>query len=67
MDHFSREMEQRLLARALDRREIVAATQHLRECESCRENATILRRSSPGSLLEQVLPGTSIEDHPQED
>jgi Putative zinc-finger len=67
MDHFSGEMEQRFLARALDRREIVAATQHLRECESCRENATILRRSRPGSLIEQILPRTPLEEHPQED
>jgi hypothetical protein len=67
MAHLSPQTQQRSLARALDRREIVAATEHLRECESCRENATVLRRSRPGSLLEQVLPGTSIEDHPQED
>jgi len=67
MAHLSPQTQQRFLARALDRREIVAATEHLRECESCRESATVLRRSRPGSLLEQVLPGTSIEDHPQED
>lgn len=67
MAHLSPQTQQGFLARALDRREIVAATQHLRECESCRENATILRRSRPGSLIEQVFPRTPIEEHPQED
>jgi Putative zinc-finger len=67
MDHFSTQMRQRLLDRALKRREIAAAIQHLRECESCREDLIALRQSRSDSLLEQVLPETPIEDHPSED
>jgi predicted anti-sigma-YlaC factor YlaD len=67
MDHLSTQMQRRLLGRALKRREMVAATQHLRECESCREDLIALRQRGPGSLLEQILPETRIGDHPSED
>jgi hypothetical protein len=67
MDHFSTQMQKRLLDRALKRPELAAATEHLRECESCREDLIALRRSRPDSLSEQILPGTRIEDHPSED
>lgn len=66
MDHLSAQMVHRFLARALDQHEIVAATQHLRVCEYCRENVLILRRNRPVSLLDQILPRTSAEDHPRE-
>jgi hypothetical protein len=66
MDHLSAQMAHRFLARALKQHEIVAATQHLRVCEYCRENVIILRRNRPVSLLDQILPGTSAEDHPGE-
>ena len=66
MDHLSAQMVHRFLARALNQHEIVAATQHLRVCAYCREHAIILRRTRPVSLLHQILPETSAEDHPCE-
>jgi hypothetical protein len=66
MDHLSAQMARRFLGRALNQHEIVAAAQHLRVCEYCRENVIILRRNRPASLLDQILPGTSAEDHPCE-
>jgi hypothetical protein len=66
MDHLSAQMAHRFLARALNQHEVVAATQHLRVCGYCRENVIILRRNRPVSLLDQILPETSAEDHPCE-
>ena len=67
MEHFSTQMGQRFLARALDQQKLIAATQHVRECQSCRENVTALRRNRPDSLLEQILPRTLIEEHCSQD
>lgn len=67
MDHFSTQTGQRFLARALNYRKFVAATQHLRECESCRQRLIALRRNRPGSLFQQILPETPFEDHPSQD
>ena len=66
MDHLSAQIVHRFLARALKQHEIVAATQHLRVCAYCRENVILLRRKRPVSLLDQILPETSAEDHPCE-
>jgi predicted anti-sigma-YlaC factor YlaD len=67
MHHLSAQIVHRFLARALKQREVVAATQHLRVCASCRENAIVLRRNRRASLPEQILPETSAGDHPSED
>jgi len=67
MDHFSTQMGQRFLAKALDHQKLMAATQHLRECQSCRDNIIALRRSRQDSLLEQILPVTLTEEHPSQD
>ena len=66
MDHLSAQMAHRLLARALNRHEVVGATQHLRVCGYCRENLITLRRNRAVSLLDQILPETSADEHPCE-
>jgi predicted anti-sigma-YlaC factor YlaD len=67
MNHLSAEIIHRFLARALKPREILAATQHLRVCESCRQKAIVLRQTRPVSLSQQILTSSSTEDHPSAD
>ena len=67
MAHLSTQLQERFLARALSPRETVAAAEHLRECESCRQSLMALRSRKPGSLVEQILPGTQPEEHSSAD
>jgi hypothetical protein len=67
MAHLTEQLRRGLLARSLSPADTIAAVEHVRGCESCRNDLVALRSEKAGSVEDQILPVAPSEQHPSDD
>lgn len=67
MAHLTEQLRRGLLARSLSPADTIAAVEHVRGCDSCRNELVALRSEKAGSVEDQILPVAPREQHPSDD
>lgn len=67
MAHLTEQLRRGLLARSLSPTESIAAVEHIRSCDLCRQDLIALRSNKRGSVADQILPLAPSEQHPSDD
>ena len=67
MAHLTEQLRRGLLARSLSPTESIAAVEHLRSCDLCRDDLIALRANKLDSVGDQILPAAPGEQHPPDD
>jgi hypothetical protein len=67
MAHLTEQLRRGLLARSLSPAETIAAVEHIRSCDLCRQDLIALRSNKRGSVADQILPLAPSEQHPADD
>jgi hypothetical protein len=67
MAHLTEQLRRGLLARSLSPADTIAAVEHIRRCDSCRNDLVALRSEKAGSVDDQMLAVSRREEHPSDD
>ncbi|MBV8100467.1 MAG: zf-HC2 domain-containing protein [Verrucomicrobia bacterium] len=67
MAHLTEQLRRGFLARSLSPTESIAAIEHLRSCDLCRNDLIALRANERDSVDDQILPVSPGEQHPSDD